>query len=228
MIKKLHLVTKDFSEILKKSKEVSIEDILKKICVSPPYFAFKKIYQYEDVLIAPIDPEQDTGNEIGEISVTEAGRHLAILGSCLFAIEEKEKCYYLAYEANMKSLLDEDSTFQNNSSDQMFVAVMKSEGIEDKVGSYGIIFKNSSVIFDLDVKYQKMKERVFKKIFKNFAVDYQPKDASPYRSFPIDLKNLKISEESLLSILPKIGVENCSGHFDVSHAASCNISLYSV
>ncbi len=84
----LQKVARDFDLIMLSNqlKEVSIEQILTKICVSPPYFAFQKIYQYQDLLIAPITPEQPQGNELGKISITEAGRHLAILGSCLLAL----------------------------------------------------------------------------------------------------------------------------------------------
>ena len=77
-----------------KAEEVSISEILKKICVSPPYFAFKKIYRYENILIAHITPEQPMNDEIGYISIGEAGRHMAILGTCVCTFNQNEKHYY--------------------------------------------------------------------------------------------------------------------------------------
>jgi len=64
---------------------------LSKICVSPPYFAFKKIYRYGNILIAHIIAEQPIDDEIVTISIGEAGRHMAILGTCFVTLNQIEK-----------------------------------------------------------------------------------------------------------------------------------------
>ncbi len=99
---KLHSIAKNLTNILlSKAEELPLLGILDKICVSPPYFAFKKIYKYENILIAKISPEQPINDEIVAISIGEAGRHMAILGTCICAVNQKEKFYYLVKDAKI-------------------------------------------------------------------------------------------------------------------------------
>ena len=73
---KLHNIAKDLTNILlTKAEELPIPEILAKICVSPPYFAFKKIYKYDNVLIAPLSAEQPINFESTPMTSAEASRH---------------------------------------------------------------------------------------------------------------------------------------------------------
>ncbi len=196
---------------------------LRKICVSPPYFAFKKIYRYENILIAPVVPEQPLEDEIGKIAITEAGRHLAILGSCLFAMDEQEKFYYLACKAVMKSFPAPNFCDKNN---KIFLLVRNVSNLKDKFAVYGVILDGDQVIYDLYVEYKKMSPKVFKRLFNNFKLDYKTQIDSPYKRFFAKFENLKIDQNSLSATIPSIGSENCSGHFEEYPMMPVAISAY--
>ena len=101
-------------DAIAKSQEININDILKKICVSPPYFAFKKIYKYQNYFIAPFRVEQSEHQEGNKISIAESGRHLAIAGSIANAFTTNSKHYYLAMNALM-------NFYQQSNASDLFV-----------------------------------------------------------------------------------------------------------
>ena len=72
-------------------KSVVTEELFQFIMTRPPYFALQNMsYDREkNVFLAEITPEQSLGAEIGPISSSEAGRHLAIAGLCHLALNRK-------------------------------------------------------------------------------------------------------------------------------------------
>ena len=63
-------------------------NILDRIAVCPPYFALENLSLESDNTLAARTPvHQPMHTEAGSIAVAEIGRHLAILGSCLYREE---------------------------------------------------------------------------------------------------------------------------------------------
>jgi len=164
---KLKFVADNLLNILfTKAEEISIPSILEKICVSPPYFAFKKIYRYENILMTCVNAEQSMNDEIGCMSMGEMCRHTAILGTCSVAFEQNEKYYYLAKEGKAK-IVNIDAMKQNAS--QELYILMCCDGSDRRSAiSYGIAINSTlQIILDVVVTYEKIADKLFRKFFLN-------------------------------------------------------------
>jgi hypothetical protein len=208
-------------EIIPKSQELNIEDILKKICVSPPYFAFKKIYKYQQYIIAPVKAEQFGHKEKSKISIVESGRHIAILGSVANSIKTTEKHYYLAQNASMNH-------YKINHENDLYVVIESYGGEQKLVTANGLIADNhGQIIYDLSVDYLKIKKNVFCKLFKSFFNDTPiDKNINPY----CNIRNLNqtyvIKNNKLEVSLDEFLAQDFSGHFDQYPAIPVSISCY--
>lgn len=82
---------------------LSVQALLKRICVRPPYFALGNIRfsNTTTTLEATAWAETPSGLELGPMSGAEMGRHAAIAGLCLVALLQKDdrRRYYLARQA---------------------------------------------------------------------------------------------------------------------------------
>lgn len=210
---KLNYVADNLLNILfNEATEVSISVILDKICVSPPYFTFKKIYKYQNILIAQAKVEQPIDNEIASISIGEAGRHMAILGTCICAIDQGDKYYYLVKNAKTSLVIQDITSLCNNEND-LYIAI-ESRYIDNKIANaYGILFNTEKkVIYQLEASYNKVKTTLFSRLFKKHAEEIKPSKESPYRK-QITFENKEINHEKLLFSIPEIEKERCAGHF---------------
>jgi len=81
---------------------MKIED---KICVRKPYYALEELEVFEGGAKAEVRIENLESSESTIISMSEAGRHLAILGSYALAgvNDLDEMCYYLTNKAYVLS-----------------------------------------------------------------------------------------------------------------------------
>jgi hypothetical protein len=209
---KLHTIPDNLLNIIfTQSKELSLTHVLDKICVSNPYFSFKKIYQYENILIAKIDTEQPINDELSLLSIGEAGRHMAILGTCACAIDAKEKYFYLVKEAKI-TLKTRNIEALSRSSD-LYIAI-EPKYINNKIAnSTGILFNDKQeTIYTLDVSYNKVKTAVFKKIFSKEYCEVQPIFHNPY-SDTITLKEIETNSRQIVLEIPEIPAGRCAGHF---------------
>lgn len=211
--KKLNYVADNLLDILfNEATEVPISTILDKICVSPPYFTFKKVYKYQNILIAQVKAEQPIDNEIASISIGEAGRHMAILGTCICAIDQGDKYYYLVKNAKTSLMIQDIGSLCNNE-DDLYIAI-ESRYIDSKIANaYGILFNTEKkVIYQLEASYNKVKTSLFSRLFKNHAEEIKPLKESPYTK-QITFENKEINYERLLFSMPEIEKERCAGHF---------------
>lgn len=199
----------DIPSLLEKAEKISVPDILSKICVSPPYFAFKEIYRYENLLIAPIETEQPMYGEVGPMSMAETGRHLAILGSCALAQYEKEKLFYLATVAKMQRIEVDDMLMV----EKLYAIISFTQSL-DRVGrALGhLVTATSRKVFTLDVSYQKLTQRLFNRLFSEYLRITPESSSNPYLD-RIEVDNIEIRDDSLIAKFPKIPIERCLGHF---------------
>lgn len=80
-----------------------IDEALRRISVTPPYFALQELEATATGLLAARVPSAaPTGPECGAVEAGQAARHLAILGSCAAALarDDDHKHHYLATKAN--------------------------------------------------------------------------------------------------------------------------------
>lgn len=205
----------------KEAKKIEVEEILKKICVSSPYFAFKKIYQYKNFLIAPIKVEQPINNELNSIPIAEAGRHIAILGSVADAINEDSKHYYLATKALM-------SLHNISKHNDLYVVIESHNSDKKNMNAFGYILdENGSKLYDLKVLYQKLPEKVFCKIFnKYFIQTNEDSETNPYENIKIVSNDLIIKNDLLTTEVENFLAEDFAGHFKNYPMLPVSISAY--
>jgi hypothetical protein len=149
-------------------------------------------------------------NEMGCIAAAEAGRHLAILGSCALAHTNpnKEKHYYIAHKAKLTAL-------SNNHNDKgPLRAVSHTKDFNKRLGkARSTLYQHLEPVFDLDVDYHVIKEKVFLKLYKDKAVEQMNFTGNPYEN-SFDLNNINISNHELNAQLGPLTPAHCIGHFD--------------
>ena len=215
IIPELKDLQNNFDKIVAKSKQIPLSEILDKIYVSPPYFAFKEIYQYKDFLISSIHPEQSIRFEATPMSSAEAGRHLAILGSCALGIEEEDKNYYLASRALKEGYYHKQTKLDDS---KLYVVAKKISSSKIECQAYTALLDNDGqIIFSMDITYQKLSKKLFSRLFKSFVREKSEGKNNithnPYKDI-IELENIQILESGINAKLPIIKDSYCVGHFD--------------
>lgn len=192
---------------------MAIENIFDYIEVTPPYFALENLRQNEEgFILAKIPIQQPLDMEVGYISTAEAGRHLAILGSCSVAMSNshKSKHYYLAYHAEYFN-----KAAQENYEILNYInAVAKGKLINKRTAiSECFMLKDNNIIATLKVLYHVISENIFEKIYKNFQIHTNfDETLNPYE-IAMPIQNISIINRKLTASLGEILASNCYGHF---------------
>ncbi|MBD1829151.1 hypothetical protein NDI47_06095 [Microcoleus vaginatus GB1-A2] len=201
------------------------KDLSSQIChlidVNKPYYALQGLCETgSGEVYAEIDVERLEYDEVSPISLAEATRHLAILGSCALSLinKNKSKHYYLASNGAILFHSSKISSFKGQQQRKL-KCFAKAIDLDDKTrtGSVSsrIYTENDQLIFTLDLSYLILRETLFKKKFRqqqteliqdNFIVD------NPYK-FPVTLKQISITGNRLTCTLGKIETYQCMGHF---------------
>lgn len=226
----LDLIAQDLPNIISnKAEEIPIESILEKICVSQPYFAFRKIYKYENFLIAPITREQQLGNEIAQMPMGEVCRHMAILGTCAAALDQKEKYYYLAREGRAKTTGLNLTAKIDLDANRPLYAIMRCDDLERRsANSSGVLVKwESEIMAGVEVGYEKIPDKLFKKFFNDHFQPTKTPSENPYTGI-INFENVKIVSDQLTATMPQISTEHCAGHFYGCPAIPIAFAAYNV
>lgn len=207
------------SQLIMNSLEAQLSKL---ICVSKPYYALQQLQQLEDgKLQAEINVQNLTHGETTLISGSEAGRHLAILGSCALALENpvKTRHYYLANQAFIsrgkhdEAILSAKPLHSINLILQAKVVFLDLTKKCAKVDC-SIRTQEGELIFHLEVAYQVLKEDLFQKLFrKGFIADYEPVSINPYTK-TVDIEVTGFADGVLSGKLGVISAEQCVGHFD--------------
>lgn len=189
------------------------------ICTSRPYYALKNLHQLTDTILqCEIAVENNGHKEHALISTAEAGRHLAILGSCVLAANNpvEARHFYLATAASLQRSADVAyiDPAQYNCPARL---ICRAEllHLDKKSGSVAtsIYTPDGLTIYELEVEYKVMTSELFGKLFK--AV-YQPNTdwaPNPYAA-PFPLKDVLYTDREFSASLGVIRKEQCVGHFD--------------
>ncbi|MCE3255479.1 MAG: hypothetical protein K0R25_973 [Rickettsiaceae bacterium] len=210
----LHEVAKKLPEaLLNNPSQLDTNLLLSKIFVSRPYFAFDKIYQFQDILISPVKVEQPVIFESTPMSSAEASRHMAILGSCALAANKEEKQYYLAVKARKRAGVDTPEQNIFRKSEQLYVLAKACSYAEKEASALTcLVTLSGEIIFDFKVGYQLFSEKLFDRVFKKHTKPTQDLELSPYRE-AFEYKDIRIGNNILSAILPKMKPYQCAGHF---------------
>lgn len=199
--------------LFKPYEQIGIDQILRTICTSPPYFALQDLEVVSGKTVkAKIFPELEHSAEVGLISAAEAGRHMAILGSCAASLlrgaEKKE--YFLATQAEYNFV---DGPLKFNGPLQAIATAlpMGKHNALSKVNLMDIVTRKR--IVTLSVTYQVLSKKIFERMFSEHYLDSREvSSVNPYsRSYKID--RYQISGEILTASVGPISPEDCVGHF---------------
>lgn len=212
--KKIHSVVKDLDNILfNEAKEVPLDSLTSKICVSRPYFAFNKIYQFNKILIAPINKEQPLSFESTPITSAETSRHLAILGSCALGAINDERRYYLAVKGRKRAgndLINEEYISKHS---QTYALAMPLLLDKKEASAVAVLVNNKGqIIFNFKVGYQVFPKQ-FSRVFRNYYNPTKEIAFNPYFE-NLSFNQIVINDNILKARLPNLTIDQCAGHFD--------------
>ena len=145
------------------------------------------------------------------ISIGEAGRHMAILGTCACALNQQDKYYYLVKDAKITLKTRNLNSLCNKSN---FYLAIESGYTDNKIATAsGILFNDEKdAIYHLDCSFNKIKTSVFAKLFSKYRSDTLEIKNSPYQE-KIIFKDVETGNNNLLSIMMEVTKERCAGHF---------------
>ena len=204
------------------AEPLSARSILKKICVSPPYFAltdFKSCNNNQ--LQAKFAIENLAYTESFIISSGEAGRHLAILGACALSLQNPgdDQFFYLATHAVgnneevnpglFKKPTDRKTTFTVK-------AIVLSLDVCKKIGMADtwLYTEDGTLVSRLRVTYQVLSCRLFQKLFsKGYNENAIATHFNPYTG-TISLHDVKFANNNFSGQTGVIKPEQCAGHFE--------------
>ena len=197
------------------NRVVERDELFERIEVVPPYFALEDVQQRDDGVITARAPvTQALGSEPGPISATEAGRHLAILGSCGAALDNPAdgRHFYLAYDAEVRR----SRTRVDDADPSGLVASARAHFVDPTtaVALTDLRTGDGRTIYTVVVFYLVVKEEDFRALFAEHA---QP-DADltdrpdPYEDV-IGVSEVSVWDTRLHGTLGQIDPYRCAGHF---------------
>ncbi len=200
------------------SWSMAARDLYPLICVRDPYFAFQTFDVQSDIVTSTVAAEHPMLAETGPIAAAEAGRHLAILGSCAAAMNNPTRArhYYLAREAYL------ERTSAPASAQELLTCNAEADFTDKRTAHANCsLFVRDEKLFTLDVSYSVLSEALFTRFYGKHGSE-QRKDVrdnvtpfhrvNPYRSTN-RLEILESDDSKLRASLGVITKEMCAGHF---------------
>ena len=192
---------------------VTTEEIFKLIDVCNPYYALEDLLFEQDGTVKAIVPiQQDLYYEPLPMSSSEAGRHLAVLGSCACALNntDKTKHYYLAASANA-TRKDFDYTREEPA---YFLGYARCLKVDNRSAQAITMLKypDGTVFSEIVINYHVLDHRIFERINQERLVSPDAISFNPYITEPT-VNVTPISDKQLFGVLENVRVIDCAGHF---------------
>lgn len=195
------------------------DSLQSRLTVQPPYYAFNCVYAdaHSDGIYGDFIPEQPVVGEHAAISVAEAGRHVAILGTLLgeSLTTGNGPSYYLAVEADVSGA--DEPVLHAQPGEAMTAYVRCRENTANRLTVDGkLLYKNKALLIFV-VSYVRLGETQFRFLYRDSAMPTGTAVMpvmSPWRH-PVPLSMLPEMHQGKLSA--KINSHNpqlCAGHFE--------------
>ena len=187
-------------------------DILPRICVRKPYFALRNLrLNSSGSASCDIPVEQPVGSEVSPISLSESGRHMAILGLCAAASSapDDERRYYLARRAKITWLHPTPS----EAGGRLTGSVLSEFTSKRKAAAEGTLFADGVPLAGFELGYDVLTVPAFERMFSHaHRPDALTTTArNPYRR-PLEMTDVSTSTTSVTTLV-KPTVPDCVGHF---------------
>ena len=180
------------------------------IMVQKPYNIIFDLEEYGDESIrGKVKNEFLSANECGPISCSEAGRHIAILGSIALSRKSNSKNYHLATYADLKRKTR--STGNGNILKLQAKIFSFSTKYSEIIGA--ISDTNNQIIYETTVKNKTLSQPLFSRLFSPFKYPATiNNNTSPYRKRR-QLSDIQITENKVTAVYGNILPNECEGHF---------------
>lgn len=188
------------------------KEIFELIDVHTPYYALQDVCVLKDNTVAArVMPESAIGFEEWPITMAEACRHLAILGSVASAMMNptKSKHYYLAHKGTYKRVSNKKST---PGKQLTLLAECISFDKRLAMAKACLIDEENELICGIDVSFHVIPQGMFSRLFAYGYRDYLPTISSPY-IHKNELHDLQFYDVRATATLGEIEERFCSGHF---------------
>jgi 3-hydroxymyristoyl/3-hydroxydecanoyl-(acyl carrier protein) dehydratase len=195
---------------------LSPADIYQRICVQAPYFALQdlEIADPDGEVTAKIPVQLEPEPEATPIGVAEAGRHLAILGSCAgaLAVPATGQHYYLASAARGRWLQDGAA----GRHDGFLLGRARTKFTRRRTATAHTLLSTAAGVplFMLDVDYTVLSAHTFARLFadaRRYGVPGDSAGEDPYRT-PPPLSDIHRAGDRLVASVA-VRPELCRGHF---------------
>jgi hypothetical protein len=188
-------------------------DVHPRIGVRAPYFALERLALAGDYgVAAEVPAEQERGLEADPIAGAEAGRHLAILGSCAVSrVNPREGLhYYLAERATLERL----TVGPRRAAHLVGEAHAEILDRHRARARARLLTGEGEPLYSLDVEYRVLAARTFARLFSaaERSEGMVPTSDNPYAR-ALHLDNVDVSVSAAYGELPSVDASQCSGHF---------------
>ena len=207
---------------------LSAQELYPRICVRDPYFALKDVTVLPGEVVARVPVQMASDAEAMPLGLGEAGRHLAILGSCGAALVAPKdgQHFYLASAARGQWL---QPAPQERATDMLWaLAQAEYTGKRTCTARTLLSLSDGTPLFRLEVDYNVLSAAAFTRLFGQAKLEMRaaPRPAdnvqrtpeewaklrqNPY-SKPLELTDWQMDGGSLRSSLV-VTPELCKGHF---------------
>jgi len=191
---------------------LSQEEIFELIDVHTPYYALRDVHLLKNNIVAArVTPESPIGFERSPITMAEACRHLAILGSvaCAMVNPIKSKHYYLANRGTYKLISNKEWA-----PGKVFTLLAECVSFDKRLAMAKacLVDEENELICGIDVSFSVIPQAMFNRFFAHGYRDYLPSIASPYAR-KNKLHDLQLFDTKATAALGEIQENYCSGHF---------------
>jgi len=192
--------------------EVNLDpsDLLRRICVRPPYFALQALQVDGSDLYAEVHAELPRSAELGPIQGAELSRHAAIAGLCVAALAQPndQRRYYLAQRATYRGFANTASYGSRVTLQATLLDLTRREATARISASAG-----GHPLAEVEVQYTILTDNAFARLFRSRErpdVVGQPLDRMP----PLPQGQLFQDGETWRRHIAEVPVAACAGHFE--------------
>src|SRR5690606_18775847 len=190
----------------------SREELFQLIDVHTPYYALQDVHVLKDnIVAAKVITESPLGFEQSPITMAEACRHLAILGSvaCATINPNQSKHYYLAHKGTYKRVSNEKFAIG-----KPLTVLAECISFDKRLAKAKacLIDEENKLICGIDVSFHVIPQAMFNRLFAHTYRDCLPTLANPYTR-KNTLHDLKLYDTGATASLGEVQEHYCSGHF---------------
>ncbi|MCU4157464.1 hypothetical protein J1N10_15915 [Carboxylicivirga sp. A043] len=189
-----------------------MKDLNQLIEVTYPYNSLKDIRTQGTTVTASFEQELFDASQVEGITLAEAGRHIAILGSLAVANINpvKNKHFYLASKATLKRVHSRPCTSTS------YRGIMNAIDFNKKCGmAEGAIHDSEGkILYTAEVQYSVLTVQLFERFFRKYkSTEFRANGFSPYGDV-VKLYDMNLCVETSSASLGEVKPEWCVGHFD--------------